>query len=468
MRARLKALPWLFALSTGCSAPDVPLPDVQSTLDATNNTDAVSDTSDAGDASAPRIDAPAPSRTDSGVAPRCYGVDGPAGLLRPVASIPRGSWAFSNGSSGCVGDIDNDGTREFILLRMNEPSELIGADFCSRGRVLLPDYARDCVIADVDGVAGNEIVVLSSVAWTQESTIAIGSVRAATMADDTLERFVFTRAQLLDERRPVSPVGAPHIAITDLDGDGRRELAASGNYPASFARVWERSATSFAPAFAQDLVTVMDESHGWVVGDIDRDGDDEAILLSNCGASGRHVIRTFQQWESARSADTTVRGPVHGALAELDGAAGNELVLVDRLHCQPQSGTPSTGVTVLRYDTAASQWTTVASRDTPGAPSELRYVATMDLGGSATHEIIVCSSPLGASSFPRTCSAFSLSESAPRTIAPYPMSAPFTWTSAARRAILSSVLVDDLDGDGAKELFLMGQDHVDVLRGPRR
>ncbi|MBL8685488.1 MAG: hypothetical protein JNK05_40305 [Myxococcales bacterium] len=468
MRARRPWMLCLLALVAGCAAPSTPAPDVPDALDgASFDAIAPADARDAREQH--RVDAPAPPRTDSGVSPRCYGVDGPAGLLRQVASIPRESWSFSNGASGCVGDVDNDGTREFVLLRMNEPSELIGADFCSRGRVLLPDYARDCVIADVDGVAGNELVVLSNVAWTRESAISIGAVRRAVTSDDTLERYVFSRAALLDERRHVSPVGAPHLAITDLDRDGQRELAASGNFPASFARVWERSASEWAPVFAQDLVTVMDDSHGWIVGDVDRDGDDEAILLSNCGASGRHVFRTFQRWDSAASADTLVRGPVHGALADLDGVAGNELVLVDRLHCQPQTGSPATGIEVRRYDAMTAQWTTVAARSATGAPSELRYVAPMDLGGTPAHEFIVCSSPLGGTSFPRACAAFALSESEPRTIEPYPSSSdPFTWSSPVRRVILSSILVDDLDGDGAKELFLMGQDQVDVLRGPRR
>jgi hypothetical protein len=29
-------------------------------------------------------------------------------------------------------------------------------------------------------------------------------------------------------------------------------------------------------------------------------------------------------------------------------------------------------------------------------------------------------------------------------------------------------VVDDLDGDGAREVFVQSQEHVDVLRGPRR
>jgi len=440
-------------------------------MDASAMADAPADlgqpSPDARDAGAPRVDVPSPRRPDSGGAPRCYGIDGPAGLLRHVASIPRDSWTFSNGASGCAGDLDNDGTREFVLLRMNEPSELIGADFCSRGRVLLPDYARDCVIADVDGVAGNELVVLSSVAWTRESTVSIGSVRRATREDDTLERYAFTQATRLDERRPVSPIGAPHIALTDLDRDGQRELAVSGNFPSNFVRVWERSAAAWAPVFAQDLVTTMNDSHGWLVGDIDRDGDDEAILLGSCGVNRRHIFRTFQRWSEPDSVETVVRGPVLGALADLDGAAGNELVLVDRLPCQEQPGTPVTGIEVRRFDTSTSQWSTVAARTTERPPDELRYVATMDLGGTSAHEIIVCSTPMATQSVVRTCATFALSDGEPRAITPYPSaSAAFSWTSAPRRVGLSSILVDDLDRDGAKELFIMGQDHVDVLRGP--
>jgi hypothetical protein len=458
----------ILIVCASCSAPAPPMDagDVPAT-DAVIDSAALDVT--ATDAR-PLRDAAAIDRADVATAPRCYGIASTQGLLQHVGSIPRDSWASSNGASGCVGDVDNDGRREFILLRMNEPSELIGADLCSRGRVLLPDFARDCVIADVDGAPGNELVVLSSVGWTAESFVTVGRVRPSTTMDQRLEPYVFADSARLDDRRPVSPIGAPHIAITDLDGDRSPELAVSGNYPAAFARVWQRSgAQPWTPVFAQDLVTVMDDSHGWLVGDADGDGTPEALLLTNCSAGGQHWIRRFDRWSSDASHDTPVSGPVHAALAELDGVAPRELVTIERVHCNERRPIPSTALRVRRWDSATRQFAPIASLVAERPPNELVYVAAMDVVGTDAHEIIQCSSPVGAPSFPRTCRAFSFDAGRSPALRPEPsQEAPFTWVSPARRVVLSSVLVDDLDGDGARELFLMGQDHVDVLRGPRR
>lgn len=404
-------------------------------------------------------------RADTGAPARCYGVTGTPGLLEAVASIPRETWGFSNGSAGCVGDVDGDGRRELVLLRMSEPSELIGADFCSRGRVLLPEFARGCTIADVDGIAGDELIVTTSVGWTQESAVYVGRVRATRESDRSIERFVFERTASFDERRPISPVGAPHAIVTDLDDDGRRELAVSGNFPASFARVWERSSDRWEPLFDWDLRRVMDESHGWIVGDSDGDGRSEALLLSNCGFEERYAIHRLDRWDSAAASATPMIGPAHAVIADLDGVAPPELVTAERHSCQSRTGPHA--LRARRWDPAARQYATVAELVVEQAPSELVYVAAMDVEGSAAHEIIRCSSPVVGTTFARTCRAFALRGAS--TLEPLPSAAaPFVWTSAARRVILSAVLADDLDRDGRVELFLMGQDHVDVLRGPRR
>lgn len=407
-------------------------------------------------------------REDAATEPRCYAVRGAGAVLEHVASIPRESWALSNGASGCVGDVDNDGVREFVLLRMNEPSELIGADFCSRGRVLLPDNARDCMIADVDGVAGNELIVTSSYGWTQPSVVYVGAVRASRADDRTIERFMFNASATLDDRRPVSPVGAPHVVRADLDGDGAIELAVSGNYASSFARVWSRADGSWRSILEQDLRTTMDETHGWLVGDIDDDGDDEALLLPNCGTAGRHVLRQFDRWTSA-PIDTLVTGPMHATFAELDGAPPRELLSVERPFCNGQSTTPTLSLFARRFDATSRQWTTLATLARQRPPSELHYVAAMDLDRDGRDELVQCSTPLGAgANTPRTCRAYVFAAAA-RTFTAFPSAAaPWTWTSEPHRSILSRIAAEDLDGDGRVELFLMGQDHVDVLRGPPR
>lgn len=401
-------------------------------------------------------------------APRCYGVTAPPGLLTHVGSIPRESGGLSNGGGGCAGDVDNDGRREYLLPRMSEPSELIGPDLCSQGRVLLPEYARDCVIADVDGAPGNELVVISNVGWTQESRVAVGRVVLAGGNDRTAERFVWRELTALDDRRPVTAIGAPHAAVTDLDRDGRRELVVVGNALSAFLRVWTHDGGNWSSGFAQDLRGTLDETNGVLTGDLDGDGDTEALVLGGCAGVGRsHLLRVFQSWGEGGFRDTTVEGPTTGALAELDGVAPPELVAVQRVRCDAQRPGDTSALQVRRYDPATGRMALVATRAVQGATPESSHVAALDVTGSPVPEILLCATPLGSGTVPRTCRLFAFT--APGSLSPVPdATQPFVWSSPARRSLLASIVVDDLDGDGAREVFVQSQEHVDVLRGPRR
>jgi len=401
-------------------------------------------------------------------APRCYGITGSPGLLTHVGSIPRESGGLSNGGGGCTGDVDNDGRREYLLARMSEPSELIGPDLCSQGRVLLPEYARDCVIADVDGAPGNELVVISNVGWTQESRVAVGRVVLAEGNDRTAERFVWRELTALDDRRPVTAIGAPHAAVTDLDRDGRRELVVVGNALSAFLRVWTHADGTWSSGFAQDLRGTLDETNGVLTGDLDGDGDTEALVLGGCAGVGRsHLLRVFQTWEEGGFRDTTVEGPTTGALAELDGVAPPELVAIQRVRCDAQRPGDTSALQVRRYDPASGRMALLTARGVQGATPEASHLGVVDVLGSAAPEILLCATPLGSGAMPRTCRLFAFT--APGSLSPVPDATnPFVWSSPARRSILASVLVDDLDGDGAREVFVQSQEHVDVLRGPRR
>lgn len=443
--------------------------------------DASPDAASPGDRAPPTEDRPPVDRPDpraawwdvprdreDGAAPRCYGVDAPAGLLTHVGSIPRESGGLSNGASGCVGDVDNDGRREYVLPRLSEPSELIGDDLCARGRVLLPEYARDCIVADLDGAPGNELVVISSEGWTRASRVAVGRIVVAAASDRTAERYAWRELTALDDVRPVSPVGAPHAAAVDLERDGRRELVVSGNHPAPFVRVWSHEMGRWSSRFGQDLAGVTDDTNGVLVGDLDADGDDDALLLGGCsGLAGRHLLRTFQRWDAQGFDDTELLGPAHGVLGDLDGVAPPELFMVERTRCDDRSATLQSALQVRRYDPGLRRMMIVAQRVTPNAPREAAHVAALDVTGEPGDELLLCASPFGAGPFPRTCRLFALDNRG--SLAPVPdAQRPFVWSSPPRRSLLASVLVDDLDGDGAREIFLQSQEHVDVLRGPRR
>ena len=115
--------------------------------------------------------------------------------------------------------------------------------------------------------------------------------------------------------------------------------------------------------------------------------------------------------------------------------------------------------------------TLVAQVNTGIHQREMNYVAAIDVTGSSAMEIVYCATPSSVSSGPRTCALFALQTSP--TTALVPVADPstmlaFRWASPSRMGGLDGVAVEDIDGDGAREVLLFGQESIDVLRGPRR
>ncbi|MBL8682192.1 MAG: VCBS repeat-containing protein [Myxococcales bacterium] len=511
-RSRVGAAVWIAVVAVvGCSAPpsgedrpasdaaldaiddlarDADRPDERDSaaidgsdaLDAPTRTDAtdamgvmdVMDGATATDA-APYIDSAPRDRVVVDAAPRCYGITGTTGLLSHVAAIPRESGGSSNGATGCVGDVDNDGTREFVLVRMNEPSSLIGADFCVRGRVLLPEYARGCLVAEIDGDTSNgrELVVYGNDGWYGTGSIHVGRVIRRPAGDPSVEAFVWRSLWVMDERRHIAAFGAPHVAVTDLDRDGRPELAAAGNIPTGFVRAWELDPPGASRAWRSildvDTSGVLTDNAGILSGDVDGDGDSEVVVPGSCGFRGNnHSIRVWQQWTSPPSVTNTDR-PAQAVLADFDPSPGLEMAYARRTMCTDEPAldagvpTPYT-LEVRRFDTTSMTFVTMASTLPQNRQRDVNLVAAVDVEATPAPELVYCSVPSTGLTRVRTCRVFRYVPGATPSLA----DVGFSWSSPPILGGVDELIVDDLDNDGAKEIFLAGQEHVDVLRGPRR
>jgi hypothetical protein len=234
-------------------------------------------------------------------------------------------------------------------------------------------------VTDLDGQPGAEVVVLSNAGWTGESRVTVGRIVAAVPSDDTPERYVWRELAALDDARSIWALGAPHAAATDLDRDGRAELAVTGTYPTAFLRVWRAEGARWVTHFAQDLSAAVDDTHGLLTGDLDADGDAEVVLLGACGHLGQHLVRVYDTWATDGFADLALQGPVHGALADLDGVAPPELVLYETWGCNERRAAPTRGLRVFRHDPAARAMRPVAARITTGGTREFGLVAALDL-----------------------------------------------------------------------------------------
>lgn len=152
-------------------------------------------------------------------------------------------------------------------------------------------------------------------------------------------------------------------------------------------------------ALTQDLSGAVDDTHGLLTGDLDADGDAKIMLLGACGHLGRHIVRVYDAWATDRFADLALQGPVHGALADLDGVAPPELVSAT-WGCNEQRAAPTRGLRVFRHDPAARAMRPIAARITTGGTREFGLVEALDVTGSAAHEVLACTVP-AASAPPR-------------------------------------------------------------------
>lgn len=428
---------------------------------------------DAERADAPReiayIDAPVRDRYAPDSGPRCYGLAAPASsLLEHVAHIPRESGGSSSGASGCAGDVDNDGVREFVVPRFNEPSELIGADLCSRGRVLLPNYTRGCTIADVDGDGRNELIAYGNDGWDGTGTLHVGRVERATASDWTLETHVFRDLWPFDERRAIATFAAPHASVIDLDRNGRVELFVAGNYRSPFVRVWEFNGAAM-PVWTErlnmSLSGMLNDTAGAISADLDADGAAEALVVGSC-AAGQHAHRVFRRWDQAPIV-LNMPTPSHVAIGELDGVSPPEVLIAHRAGCY-DSVVAAWPVEVHRFNGATNALTLVARAVTGIQQREANHVAAIDVTGTAAQELLYCSTASGVAAAPRSCVLYALSGGALTRVADPRTGTNFRWDSPTRTGGFDGMIIDDLDGDGARDIFLVGQEHIDVLRGPRR
>jgi hypothetical protein len=419
------------------------------------------------------VDAAPRDRVIVDAGPRCYPASTPqdagAALLTHVARIPRETAGANTGITGCIGDVDRDGAKEFVLLRLNEPSELIGSNLCSRGRVLLPAYARGCLVAEVDGDRsnGNEVIVYGSDDWRGEGSIHVGRIVRSAGTGATLEAYRWQSLWTLDEQRAIAPFNAPHVGVVDLDRDGLLEIVAAGNSQSGFVRVWEfdptrRTWVSLRNDSSETTPGGVEDTSGVLIGDVNGDTFDDVLIPASCSRTS-HNTRLWRGgagrgWDV--EPELFVRSlPIHPVLAPLSSSASHELVFVERNPCSGSTSVPRE-LRVARYDGGSDAFAVQTSTVPSILQPDHNYLAAVDLLGSSVPEIVLCTAATSSSNT-RRCRVYEYRSSPPSLV-----DLRFEW-SGLRVGTFDAILVDDWDGDGAPELFLTGQHEVDVLRGRR-
>lgn len=289
-----------------------------------------------------------------------------------------------------IGDLDGDGKLDVAVADNGTSRVSVYRNLSTVGTVSLStktDYTTGVnpsgvAIGDIDGNGKPEIITANSTANTASvlrNTCTVGTISFATKVDFTTGTSPFA------------------IAIGDIDGDGKRDVVASNNgvSTVSVLRNTATTGTITAGSFAAKVdFTTGTNPFGVAIGDIDGDGKPE-IAAANSGAATVSVLRntstsgTLTAGSFATKIDfATGANPFGVSLGDIDGdgkidvaAANSNPATVSLLKNTATSGTITAGSFAAKvdYTTAATPYN-VAIGDLDG--DNKPDLATADFGAA--------------------------------------------------------------------------------------
>lgn len=268
---------------------------------------------------------------------RCAPFDpGPALPLEAVGALGAGDV-----TAMIAGDVDGDGRDELIgvaadgalhVLHLDAPGAVSEAAFAA------PAGARLGALADLDGdcaldgvLVGDETRLIDAIGVAPSSSGALPSARDAAVGAPTgLPALVRVDAEALT----VAPTGAgaprsvagafDHVAVDDLDGDGRDDVVASG---AAGTRLFLGGDGALTER--EDALPAIVRGATGPLALVDADGDGDVDLVTSLGLEARLAVNRGDGLLELRGGPIALDADVTRAAAgDVDGDCADELVLV--------------------------------------------------------------------------------------------------------------------------------------------
>lgn len=253
-----------------------------------------------------------------------------AGALLPAAYLPLGA---RNGRDAAVGDLDGDGVPDVAVAADGAASVLVFRQVPGGGGAFFPPVAlavagepTAVAVADVDGDGLADLVVATS-----------ADAVSVLIQDAAHPGSFLPRVDLPAGSRPSA------VKVADLDGDGRPDIivADKGTETAPAAMGVSVLLQAKAPAAAGTFLPAVGYATGDVsacdvaVGDLDGDGKpDLAVACSGApGDPGRIAVLLQDGAAPGTFRPATrlggIQGPTSVAIADVDGDGLNDLVIGD-------------------------------------------------------------------------------------------------------------------------------------------
>ena len=347
-----------------------------------------------------------------------------------------------------VGDLDGDGKADLVVTNIGSNTISVFRNTSSNGSISSSSFAAkvdfatgisplSAAIGDVDGDGKADIVVISS-SGNYVSVLRNISTSGSITSSSFAANVDFTTGS------------APYsVAIGDLDGDGKADLAVA-NFGSSSVSILRNTSTSGSitnSSFAAKVDFATGGSPYCVaIGDLDGDGKaDLAVtnssfntisILRNSSSNGSITSSSFE----AKVDFATGEDPYSVAIGDLDGDGKADLAFVNN---------SSNSVSVLRNISTSgsiisSSFEAKVDLTTGSYP---RSVAINDLDGDGKVDLAV--SNAGSN----TISVFrNISSSGSISVSSFAAKVDFTTNN-----VPISVAIGDLDGDGKADLAVTHQ-----------
>ena len=289
-------------------------------------------------------------------------------------------------NSVSVGDLNGDGKADLAIANSGGTSVSVflnssvsgSISFAAKVDFTVGSAPNALSIGDLDGDGKADLAVAnynSSTVSVLRNTSTSNSISFATKVD-------FSTAS----SKPYA------VAIGDLDGDGKADLAVANNNSSTFS-IFRNTSTSGVISFNAkvDFAAALSPT-SVAIGDLDGDGDAD-IVVTNSGAQSVSVFRNTSTSGlisvSAKVDFTTGFGPQYVAIGDLDGDGKVDLVTSN-------AGGPSVSVLRNKYVSGSIDISSFASRVDFTTGTSPLSVAVGDLDNDGKPDLVVTN--IGAAS----------------------------------------------------------------------
>jgi uncharacterized protein (TIGR02145 family) len=346
----------------------------------------------------------------------------------------------TNPTSVAVGDLDGDGKPDLAVtnfaantvsvFRNTSTGETISFD--AEVHFATGTHPHSVAIGDIDGDGKPDLAVANN--GTDNVSVLRNTSTSGTISFAAQSVFSIGYS-----------AGPSSVAIGDIDGDGKPDLAVA-NLNVNTVSVFRNTSIGGAISFAsQTVYSTGSGPFSVVIGDVDGDGKPDLAVANNT-SNNVSILRNTSTSGSigfaAQLAFTTGTSPLSLAIGDVDGDGKPDLAVAN-------SGYNT--VSVLK-NTSTSNAVSFATQEVYTTGTNPQSVAIGDLDGDSKPDLAVANKDITVSVLKNTCTSGSLNFAAK--------------VDYANVAIAHSVAIGDVNGDGKPDLAVANYDEnsISVLR----